>query len=109
MGNIDPNKMMYKSDRINGKYYRTIQDNYVILVATQESRRSRKKRTMYIYNIENTNIIVFNRSRNGIRFMKIAIRPENMKKFYEIFVQKPLTPKEQEWLTRYDYTLINND
>lgn len=109
MGNIrDPNSMMFRADtETRLKLVKTIEARAVIHVATQESTRSKRKRTVYVYRIEGTQIIVFNRSRAGTRFMKIAIRPQNMKKFYEIFAEEPLTVKEQQWLERYNYRLVN--
>lgn len=37
--------------------------------------------------------------------MKIAIRPQNVQKFYETFVMPPVTEKEQKWLDNYGYVL----
>ncbi len=105
---INPNKMMHRADRnTRNLLIKQINGNDVYLVAFQESRRSKKKSIVYIYHIKNTEIVVFNRSTNGIRFMKIAIRPQNVKRFYETFVLPPVTPREQVWLDRYDYTLVN--
>jgi len=106
MANLDPNQMMFVADRPRIGTTRYIKGNPVNLVATQISRRSRRKRTVYIYNIVGTNIVVFNRSRNGIYFMKIAIRPENVKAFYDTFVNPPQTEAEKTWLARYDYVLV---
>jgi len=77
-------------------------------IAIQESRRSKKKRTIHVYHIEGTNAIVYNRSRNGVYFMRIAIRPENVIQFYDVFVREPLTPEEKEWLERNDYVITTN-
>ena len=74
-------------------------------IATQESRR--RKRTIHVYHIEGTNAIVYNRSRNGVYFMRIAIRPENVIAFYDVFVREPLTAEEKTWLERNDYVLTN--
>jgi len=105
MANLDPNQMMFRAE------YRTpgfphINGMPVKHVATQVSRRTRRKRTVYVYNIVGTNIIVFNRSLDGIYFMKIAIRPENVKAFYDTFVNPPQTEAEKTWLARYDYVLV---
>ena len=105
MGNLDPNQMMFRADRGN-RIVTTINGNAVRLVATQESRRTKRKRTVYVYHILGTNIIVFNRSRSGIYFLKIAIRPQNVKAFYDTFVNPPQTPEERIWLERYDYVLV---
>lgn len=75
-------------------------------VATQESRRTKRKKTIYVYNIENTNIIVFNRGLTRNFFMKIAYRPQNMKNFFDTFVNPPQTEPEKDWLKRYDYVLV---
>ena len=103
MPNLDPNQMMFKADKGPGKF---ISGNAVKHVATQLSRRTRRKRTVYIYNIVGTEIIVFNRSLNGIYFMKIAVRPQNVKAFYDTFVKPPNTDAEKVWLERYDYVLV---
>jgi len=86
---------------------KTISGNAVRLVAIQKSRRlKRRKRTNYVYHIVGTTEIIYNRSRYGIFFMSIAIRPQNKKNFFDVFVEPPLTKKEQEWLDRYDYVLV---
>jgi len=105
MANLDPNQMMFKADRPYGDPA-TIGGMLVRHVATQQSRRTRRKRTVYVYNIVGTNIIIFNRSRNGIYFMKMAVRPQNVKAFYDTFVNPPQTPQEKIWLERYDYVLV---
>jgi len=76
-------------------------------IAIQESRRTRKKRTVHVYHIEGTNAVIYNRSRDGVYFMRIAIRPENVRQFYDVFVREPVTPEEKTWLERYDYVLTN--
>lgn len=109
MGNLDPNSMMFRADRgsIN-RAVRTINGNAVKLVAIQKSRRRRRKgRTKYIWHIQNTNIVVFNKSKNGIYFMRMAIRIQNIKRYHDVFVVEPLTDKEREWLERYDYVLVH--
>ena len=109
MGNIsNPSTMMFRADKETRlKLIKTVEGRAVIHVATQESTRTKKKRTVYVYRIEGTRQIVFNRSRNGTRFMKIAMRVMDMKRFYDIFVQPPLSQKEQEWLALYGYSLVN--
>ncbi len=105
LANVDPNSMFFRADSTD--FPKTINGNRVILVAIQESRRTkRRKRTNYIYHIESTNIIVYNRSRNGMLFMRMAIRPQNISRYHDIFVKIPLTLKEKEWLERYDYHLV---
>ncbi len=107
MPNIDPNKMMFLADReTRHSENKTILGNAVRLVAIQKSRRFKKKRTVYVYHIVGTTEIIYNRSRYGIFFMSIAIRPQNKKNFFDVFVEPPLTEKEQKWLDRYDYELI---
>jgi len=76
-------------------------------IATQESRRTRKKRTIHVYHIEGTNAVIYNRSRDGVYFMRMAIRPENVIQFYDTFVREPITPEEKTWLERYDYVIAN--
>ena len=106
MTNLNPNKMMFRADiETRHSPIKKIQGKEVVHVATQVSRRTKKKRTVYVYNIEGTNIIVYNRSLNATRFMKIAIRPQNVQRFYETFVKEPLTPKEKQWLDLYGYVL----
>lgn len=104
LAKLDPNSMMFRVDSRSDP--KTINGNFVRLVAIQKSRRTRRKgRINYIWHIENTNIIVFNKSRNGIYFMRMAIRPQNISRYYDVFVRLPLTEKEKEWLARYDYQL----
>ena len=103
---VDPNKTFFLADRTTWRgAIKTIDGNSVIHVATQVSRRTRRKRTVHVYYIKGTNIVVYNRSRNGVYFMKMAIRPENVKAFYDTFVNPPQTPEERIWLERYDYVL----
>jgi len=105
MPNLDPNQMMFRAEYITPGFPH-INGMPVKHVATQESRRTKRKRTVYVYHIVGTNIIVFNRSRDGIYFMKIAIRSQNVKAFYDTFVNPPQTPEERIWLERYDYVLV---
>jgi len=110
MGRIlDPNSMMFRADReTRSQNQKTVDGRLVNHIASQPSRRTRrKKKTIHIYHIEGTNIVVFNQSENGIRFMKIAIRPENVRRFYDTFVKPPVTEPEQVWLDRYGYILDN--
>ncbi|KKN76239.1 hypothetical protein LCGC14_0372650 [marine sediment metagenome] len=108
MPNIDPNKMQFIADRETRRLEnKTIAGNAVRLVAIQKSRRLKKrKRTNYVYHIVGTTEIIYNRSRHGIFFMSLAVRPQNKKNFFDVFVEPPLTEKEQEWLERYDYKLV---
>jgi len=107
MANLDPNQMMFLADRSSRKsIVKTVDGKNVRHVATQVSTRTKRKRTVYVYNIVGTNIIVFNRSRDGIYFMKIAIRPINVKAFYDTFVNPPQTTAEKTWLDRYNYVLV---
>jgi len=99
--------MQFLADRKSWrKQSKTIMGKPVRLVAIQESRRSRRKRTNYVYHIVGTTEIVYNRARHGIYFMSIAIRPQNKKNFFDVFVEPPLTEKEQKWLERNDYVLV---
>ena len=110
MGRIlDPNSMMFLADReTRNQKQKTINGIRVIHVASQPSRRTRrKKKTIHVYHLEGTNIVVFNQRENGIFFMKIAIRPENVRRFYDTFVKPPVTDPEQVWLDRYGYILDN--
>lgn len=104
---INPNKMMFRSDRnTDNSVIKTIDGKRVIPVAIQKSRRTKKKRTNWIYHIEGTNIIVFNRSSDGVYFMRMALRIANINRYYNVFVNHPLTQDEIVWLDRYDYVLI---
>jgi len=85
---------------------KTINGKAIVLVATQQSRRTKAKRTVNVYHVVGTNLIIYNRSRHGIFFMRIAFRPENMQQFFQTFVEPPLTDIEQQWLERYDYVLV---
>ena len=103
---VDPNQMFFRADPRSEP--KTINGNEVVLVATQPSRRRKRKgRTNYIYHIKATNVIVYNRSRDGILFMRMAIRPQNVSRYYDVFVRPPLSDKEKEWLERYDYILVS--
>lgn len=105
--NVNPNSMCFTADldsygddvkRINGKP--------LILVGTRTPRNPRKYRTVYIWHIEGTNTIVFNRAQGGVRFMKIAMKYRNMKRFYDMFVVPPITAKEKQFLGLNDYKLV---
>lgn len=99
--------MMFRADRASYKDdIKKINGNRLILVATRTPRNSRKYKTVFIYHIEGTEIIVFNRSRNGIYFMKIAVKQANMKRFYDTFVKPPITAVEKQWLELNDYRLV---
>jgi len=99
--------MFFRADRDTwGHDEKTIAGNVLKLVAIQKSRRSRKKRTVYIYHIANTNIIVYNRSRHGVFFMRMAMRPANIARYFDVFVRPPLTLAEKQWLKSYDYALV---
>lgn len=104
---IDPNALMFRADiGTRTLVVKRIDGLHVKHVATQESRRTKRKRTVYVYNIENTNIIVFNRGLTRNFFMKIAYRPINMQNFFNTFVNPPLTEPEKDWLKRYGYVLV---
>ena len=106
IGNIDPHKTFFRSDSRSGPI--TINGKEVVLMATQPSRRRKRKgRTNYIYNIVTTNVMVYNRSSEGRMFMKMALRPQNISRYYDVFVRPPLTEQEKVWLERYDYILEN--
>jgi len=109
LGNLDPNKMMFKADKhTTHSKQKTVNGMQVQHIAEQPSRRTRrKKKTIHVFNIEGTDLVIFNQSRDGVYFMKIAIRPENVKRFYETFVKPPVTPPEKIWLDRYGYELVN--
>lgn len=105
--NADPAKLQYLADRVSWRReLKTIDGKPVVLVAIQDSRRTKSKRTVYVYHIVGTNVIIYNRSRHGIFFMRIAYRAENMSNFFDTFVNPPLTPDEQLWLERNDYVLV---
>jgi len=104
--NIKPESTFFLADRDSwNNDVKRIQGNPVKHVAIQQSRRA--KRTIHVYHIQGTNIIVYNRSRDGVYFMRIAIRPQNVQQYYEVFVEEPLNNYEKEWLERYDYVLAN--
>jgi Zn/Cd-binding protein ZinT len=105
MARVDPNKMMFLADRNTyNRQVKKINGNRVRLVSIQESRRN--KRTSYIYHVENTKIIIFNQSRHGVYFMRIALRRKDAERYYDIFVNPPLTHDERVWLTHNDYVLL---
>ena len=104
---IDPNALMFRADiGTRNQSVKRIDGLLVKHVATQESRRTKRKKTIYVYNIESTNIIVFNRGLTRNFFMKIAYRPQNMQNFFNTFVNPPQTEPEKNWLTRYNYVLV---
>lgn len=104
---VDPNALMFRADRTTwNQEKKTIDGQAVKLVATQISRRSKRKRTVHVYHIQDTNIIIFNRGLTRNFFMKIAFRPQNMKNFFDTFVNPPQTAEELIWLKRYDYVLV---
>ena len=102
---IDPNKMMFRADReSDNDEIRTVDGKPVMLVAIQKSRRGKKDTR--IYHIVGTNIMVFKQSKRGVYFMRMALRPENINRYYNVFVNQPLTSEEKIWLGRYDYELV---
>lgn len=104
--NVNSQQLSFLADRSTWhNEQKTINGKSVVLVATQNSRRTRSKRTVYVYHVTGTNLIIYNRSRHGIFFMRIAFRPENMQAFYDTFVSPPQTDQEKEWLERNDYIL----
>ena len=104
---VNPNALMFRADKeARTQTVKRIDGLHVNHVATQESRRTKRKKTIYVYHIEGTNIIVFNRGLTRNFFMKIAFRPQNMKNFYNTFVNPPQTDAEKDWLKRYDYVLV---
>lgn len=106
IGNIPANKTFFRSDSSTGPI--TINGKEVVLTATQPSRRTKRRgRTNYIYNIVTTNVVVYNRSSGGRFFMRMAIRPQNISRYFDVFVRPPVTEQEQEWLARYDYILVH--
>lgn len=105
--NVSPDQLSFLADRNTWRNeVKTINGKAVVLVATQKSRRSKAKRTINVFHVVGTNLIIYNRSRHGIFFMRIAFRPENMQQFFQTFVEPPLTEAEQKWLKLYDYVLI---
>lgn len=104
---IAPSKLQFLADRNTwGSQTKSIDGKTVELVAIQDSRRTKRKRTIYVYHIAGTNVIIYNRSRHGVYFMRIAYRPQNVKQFFQIFVEEPLTETEKQWLERNDYELV---
>ena len=104
---VDPNALMFRADKNTRRQTtKKIDGNVIKHVATQESRRTKRKKTISVYNIIGTNNIVFNRGLTRNFFMKIAYRPQNMQNFYNTFVNPPLTNAEKDWLARYNYVLV---
>jgi len=104
---MNPNALMFRADKNTRTLaVKRIDGLLVKHVATQESRRTKRKKTVYVYNIESTNIIVFNRGLMRNFFMKISYRPINMQNFFNTFVNPPLTNAETDWLARYNYVLV---
>ena len=101
---VAPEQLQFLADKNTWhNELKTINGKPVVLVATQLSRRN--KRTVYVYHLVGTNLIVFNRSRYGIFFMRIAYRVQNMQNFFDTFVSPPHTQEEKSWLERNDYVL----
>lgn len=107
-GNVNPDKLMFIADRETWNTVpKTINGNTVKLIAIQPSPRTiRKKKNIYVYHIAGTNLIVYNQTKNGVYFMRMAIRPQNVSNYYDVFMRPPLTQKEKEWLERYGYQLV---
>ena len=105
---MDPRSMQFIADRNTwSQPIKTINGSQVILVAKQPSRRTqRKKKTIWVFWIKGTQNIIYNQSRDGVFFMKMARNPADMKKFFEVFVQPPITEPEQQWLDLNGYELI---
>ena len=108
MGTIlDPQKMMFMADRDTwNKAPKTINGRKVKLVATRVPRNPLKYRKVYVYLIEGTTTIVFNRSGQGVYFMKMGMTAQQIRRYYNIFANPPITKEEREWLDRNDYTLL---
>jgi len=107
--NVKPESTYFLADRDSwNTEVKRIMGNPVTHVAIQESRRTKRKRTVHVYYIQGTNIVIYNRSRDGVYFMRIAIRPQNVQNYYEAFVLEPQTDEEKAWLERYDYVLTTN-
>ena len=86
---------------------KTVQGKEMILVATQESKRSiRKGNFVRVWNLEGTHEIYYTQSGSDVIFIPIARRKENMKKYYEVFCVDPVTQAEQTWLARNNYSLV---
>ena len=83
----------------------TVDGHPLKLVATKQYTENKKRKKIYVYHIQGTNLIVFSTRRNSTKFLRMAVRSQNKHKFYETFAVLPVTEKEQKWLDRYDYVL----
>jgi len=71
----------------------------MILVATKTSRRTlRKGKTQYIYSMEGTKGIYYNEAKNGVLFVPMARREQNMRRHYDLYCIDPLTRAELQYL-----------
>jgi len=96
--------MMYKSIIADKETWnlpiKTVDGKQLILVGTKTSRRTlRKGKKEYYYNLEGTNRIYYNQSKNGVWYSPVALYSYTMKKYYDLYCVSPLTRSEREYLT----------
>ena len=78
---------------------KTINGKQMIIVATKTSRRAlRKRKTQYIYSMEGTKGVYYNEAKNGVFFVPLARREQNMKRHYDLYCVDPLTKAELQYL-----------
>ena len=88
---------------------KTVNGRAMIKIASQQNPRLiAKKRTNYIYQLEGTNYIYYNRSRNGVVFIPMGYDDREMARYTDIFINPPLTQAEKEWLERNHYVCSPN-
>ena len=88
---------------------KTINGRQMIKIAHQQNPRLiAKKRTNYIYQLDGTLDIYYNRSRNGVVFIPIGYDASEMSRYVDIFIRPPLTQAEAEWLERNHYVCSPN-
>jgi len=91
----------------DGTEYKVVDGKIMYPVAIQSSLRTRrKKRDIHLYHLRGTRDVYYNHSRDYTVFFRIAMFRSNMERYYQTFVQPPVTHEEQLWLDRYGYMLL---
>ena len=97
---------MYKALRADKDTWysplRTVNSKTMILRGIKPSRRILKKgKTEYYYNLEGTEGMYYNQSKNGVWFCPMALHSYTMKKYYDLYCVSPLTRSEREYLKNH--------
>lgn len=83
---------------------KTVNGKAMILVGTKTSRRIlRKGKTQYIYSMDGTKGIYYNKAKNGVLFVPMARHESNMRKHYDLYCVDPLSRAEREYLNLHPH------